>query len=311
MTTGRGGGGLVLAGAVLWGTTGTAQALGPASATPLAVGTTRLALGGLLLVAYAALRRRRSRARPIRPASGADRPSTGVRVAAVVGALSVAAYQLTFFAAVDVAGVALGTAVAIGSSPVFTGLIEWVLDRRPPSGRWWAATGVAAAGVALLAGPSRLVPAGVLLALAAGAAYAIYAVAAKRLLDAGMTGPDAMAVVFGGGALLLAPLLAVVPLGWVATARGAGVLAWLAVVTVVLAYQLFAAGLRAVPASTAATLSLAEPLTAALLGLTVLAERPTAVGLTGAALVLLGLLLVAARPAGTVARHVDGNHAGV
>ena len=35
----------------------------------------------------------------------------------------VAAYQATFFAAVDDTGVAVGTVVAIGSAPVFTGLL--------------------------------------------------------------------------------------------------------------------------------------------------------------------------------------------
>jgi DME family drug/metabolite transporter len=43
---------LVLAAAVLWGTTGTAQAFAPEGATPLSVGTVRLVLGGLALVAF-------------------------------------------------------------------------------------------------------------------------------------------------------------------------------------------------------------------------------------------------------------------
>lgn len=302
---------LVLAGAVLWGTTGTSQALGPDAATPLAIGATRLVAGGVLLVAWAMAAGRRprrqvgvvaaDRALVAHVGGGAAEPEPlpqvgrvhGRVLAGLAGALGVAAYQVSFFAAVDVAGVALGTAVAIGSSPVFTGLIEWGTGGARPAARWWAATAVGAAGVAVLAGPSALVLSGVLLALAAGASYATYAVAAKRLLDSGMTSPSAMALVFGGGGVLLLPVLPAVELGWLATGRGAGMLAWLAVATILLAYLLFGAGLRAVPAATAATLSLAEPLTAALLGVVVLGERLSPSALVGAGLVLAGLLVVA------------------
>ena len=38
---------MVLLAAMLWGTTGTAQALAPPGATPLAVGTVRLTFGGV------------------------------------------------------------------------------------------------------------------------------------------------------------------------------------------------------------------------------------------------------------------------
>ena len=41
----------VLLGAMLWGTTGTSQALAPAGATPLAVGALRVAIGGAALLA--------------------------------------------------------------------------------------------------------------------------------------------------------------------------------------------------------------------------------------------------------------------
>jgi DME family drug/metabolite transporter len=68
---------------------------------------------------------------------------------------------------------------------------------------------------------------------------------------------------------------------------------------------LFARGLRGVTASEAATLTLAEPLTAGVLGAVVLAEPVTAVSALGAGLVLAGLLALAVRlpvPAPPVAR---------
>jgi drug/metabolite transporter (DMT)-like permease len=51
---------LVLLAAVLFGTTGTAQALGPDGTSPLTVGASRIAIGGAALVAIAHIWGRRS-----------------------------------------------------------------------------------------------------------------------------------------------------------------------------------------------------------------------------------------------------------
>jgi len=57
---------------------------------------------------------------------------------------------------------------------------------------------------------------------------------------------------------------------------------------------LFARGLRHLTPGETATLTLAEPLTATGLGILVLSERPGAAAAIGAALVLAGLLTLAA-----------------
>src|SRR4051812_34944871 len=167
---------LVLLAALCFGTTGTAQALGP-DASPLTVGALRIAVGGTLLLLVA---------RRTRDAAAARRTWDARAVAA--GAIGVAGYQLCFFAAVKDTGVAVGTVVALGSAPALAGAGAWLLDRRAPGGTWAVATALAAAGVALLAlagGGSEVAPGGVALALGAGASYAVYTLAAKRLLDAG------------------------------------------------------------------------------------------------------------------------------
>jgi len=63
------------------------------------------------------------------------------------------------------------------------------------------------------------------------------------------------------------------PLGWLATPRGALVALHLGLLATAAAYALLAAGLRRVTVATAATMSLAEPLTAAALGVALLGER--------------------------------------
>jgi drug/metabolite transporter, DME family len=68
---------------------------------------------------------------------------------------------------------------------------------------------------------------------------------------------------------------------------------YLAVFTVYLAYRLFGRGLRHTPASTATTLTLAEPAVAAVLGVTVVGERLPAASWCGLAVLALGLVLLA------------------
>jgi DME family drug/metabolite transporter len=271
---------LVLAAGALWGTTGTAQALAPPGATPAAVGAVRLALGGAGLLAVALLR-------------GELRQAARLpRRAVIVAAVTVAAYQVCFFNGVSLTGVALGTVVGIGSSPVWAGLLAWLTGAGGPSRRWFFATSLAVAGVILLIAGGRSLQVnlpGVILALAAGASYAIYASASKRLLES--ASPDAvMAVVFGLAALLLFPILLQSDIGWVGTPRGAAVALHLGLLATTLAYLLFARGLRSLPAPTAVTLSLAEPLTAAGLGLLVLQERLTMAALIGGGLLLAALI---------------------
>ena len=275
----------VLLAALCFATTGTAQALGPAGTQPVGVGAARILVGGTLLVAVVLLRGSGFRSRPW---------ARGPLLAAVGG---VAVYQLAFFAAVADTGVAVGTIVALGSAPTLAGLFEWVLDRRRPSARWSVATALACAGVALLAlagGGASVSLLGVALAVTAGGAYATYTLAAKRLLAAGHAPETVMAAAFGLGALTLMPALVASEPGWLLHADGVALAIFLGVIPTALAYVLFARGLRRLSASETATLTLAEPLTAGVLGAVVLAEPVTALSATGGAFVLAGLLTLAA-----------------
>jgi drug/metabolite transporter, DME family len=276
----------VLTAAVLFGTTGTAQALGP-RIEPLAVGAARIVVGAVLLVLVAWLAGRLR-------LGGADR-----RLLVLSGAC-VAAYQATFFAAVDDTGVAVGTVVAIGSAPAFTGLLARAFNGERLERRWVAATGLACAGVCVLllgggSGGEVSLP-GVGLALLAGGGYAGYAVAGKKLMEQGATPEGLMATVFAIGAAFLIPVLAVVPTGPLFTANGLALALYLGALPTALAYILFARGLERIGAGETATLTLAEPVTAAALGFVVLGERPGLAAAGGAALVVAGLVVLALRP---------------
>jgi len=291
---------LVVAAAVCFATTGTAQALGAPEVSPVAVGASRVVLGGALL-ALVALAGQGGRGRPRGRGGRRPGPAAGPGTwraswpLVAVAALGVAAYQPTFFAGVRSTGVAVGTLVALGSAPVVTGLVDWALTGRRPGRRWAAATALACAGVGVLGGGTAQVrPAGVLAALAAGAAYAAYTLASKRLLARGW-GPDAvMGAAFGAAAVLLLPVLLAAGTRWLGTPAGAATAVFLAVVPTAVAYLLFARGLAVLPAAEVATLTLVEPVTAALLGVLVLAEAASASTATGALVLLAGLAVLAA-----------------
>ena len=275
---------LVLLAAVIWGTTGTSQALAPSGASSIAVGALRLAVGGSALLVFSLLR------------GGLDPGLMRYPGVTLLAAALVAAYQLCFFAAVAATGVAVGTMVAIGSSPVLAGVAAFVLHRERPDRRWLFATILAVSGCVLLFVPTegavvRVRPLGVLLAIGAGAAYVGYAMAIKTLLRS--VRPDAViATVFTLGALMLAPALIGTDLRWATEPRGLLVVLHLGLIATALAYLLFARGLSTIPTAHAVTLSLAEPLTAALLGIIVLRERLTPFTLAGMSLVFGGLVIL-------------------
>ncbi|HEU4656554.1 MAG TPA: EamA family transporter [Capillimicrobium sp.] len=270
----------VLLAAVCFGTTGTAQALGP-SASPLAVGSARLLAGGALLLLATRL-------------MGVALPR-GRRVAGI--AIGIAIYQLSFFAAVKLTGVAVGTVVAIGSGPAIAGLLGVVVNGERLTRRWTAATALAGLGVALLvlagSGAASVDPAGIALAVAAGAGYAGYTVLTKALLEDGAEPIGVMAAGFGASAVLLLPVLPIAGAGFLAEPGGLALALYLGAVPTAVAYVLFARGLRRLSSGETTTIVLAEPVTALALGVVVLGEQPTGLALAGAGCVLAGLGVLA------------------
>ncbi|MEU6236479.1 EamA family transporter [Kitasatospora sp. NPDC047058] len=281
----------ILIAAVLWGTTGTAGSLAPAGAPAAAIGCAGLAVGGLLLF----LTSRGARSLP-----GACTPSE--RRLLGLGAVAVAGYPVTFYPAVARTGVAVATVIALGSAPVFAGLLSWLAGEGRPTTRWTAATAAAVLGCTLLVlgpelagGAGSVDLTGAALAAGAGLSYAAYSLIGGRLIGRGGHSSDAvMGVLFGVAALLVLPLVLFTGPHWLATTHGAAVALYLALCTVFLAYRLFGRGLRHTAVSVATTLTLAEPAVAAVLGVTVVGERLPAVSWGGLAVLALGLALLTA-----------------
>ena len=272
---------------MLWGTTGTSQALLGPGTTPVGVGATRLLIGAVALLAGATMANRGALVGVF----------TRRRLPWLVGGgAGIVAYQLTFFNGVARTGVATGTLIMLATAPLVAGLVGWVVLRDRLILAWAAGTLIALAGCALLvagAGAAvRVDPLGVASAVGAGVSFAVYSVCGRVLMTTGVDPLTGAAAVFGVGLLGMLVPLATADLSWVWTPRSLAILAWLGVGATALAYLLYQRGLATVPAAVASTLALAEPMTASLLAVLVLREPMTPVSAAGLLLVLVGLAAV-------------------
>jgi DME family drug/metabolite transporter len=276
----------VLLASVLWGTTGTVAHQLPPEKSQLLVGLSTFGFGGLVLLTLDA----RAPGELIRD------PTTRLLLFAAV--LGVVSYASMYYVSMSLVGVAVGNALALGSGPVFAAILERVVERRPVRGDWAVATALTVLGVSFLAvgarssseGGSLL---GVLLGLGAGFGYAAYTWAGARMIGSGHGSRSVMAAIFGMAAIVLVPIFLLSHPGPLLSEGGWLVLAYLAVIPMACAYLLFGYGLRALPASTATTLALAEPVVATLLAVSVLDERLTGLSWLGLGLIIAGIVLVA------------------
>lgn len=276
---------LVLFATLCWGTSGTASTYAPDSATSLSIGAVRIIVGAIGLLLIALVRNR------------APRRLSPPWLLIAIGAIGVGGGQLAFFTAIEHAGVAVSTVLTIGVAPVFTGLLGARFLHEHPGCVWTIATLLAIAGAVLMVlGTSDSVdgsPAGLLFAVLGGVGYAVYVTASKRMISLGHDAVDVTAAVFTGAALLLIPLFLAGDWGWIREPQGAAVALYLGLGTNALPYFLFGLGLTLVPVATAATLTLMEPLTATLLGVAWLDETLTPLQWIGAALLFVGLIVLA------------------
>jgi DME family drug/metabolite transporter len=280
-------GAIVLA-AVSWGALGPAIKVLPAGVSPLTVAAVRILVGALGFLPLVI--RQRARWRRL------HRSDAWRWVAAACAANVVC--HLTLVLGLTLAGVAIGDVVHMGLCPVFTALAERALGRGGLTRRWAAVTAVAVTGCVLIvadhdsvAGPH--VALGVLVAAVSAVAYSLFTVTSAHLITTGNCSNVVMAVVFSGTALGLAPILAIWPVGWIASARGGAVVLLLGVVATTGAYLMYGYGLRQTPSRMAATLTLAEPATATVIALVFLHERFGVTGGIGLTALIGALVLTA------------------
>lgn len=271
----------ILAAAVLWGL------IGPVAYLALREGVEapevalwRATIAGAAFALHALLRGGAPGLRVARR----DWPAVGGF--ALVG---VAGLYTTYFSAVRTGGAALA-AVLLYTAPAWVALMTWMLGRVRPSARTLAAVGITFAGVAIVAGAGgevRVSATALAWGLASGMAYATYYVFGARYFPR-YSAPTLFAWALPIGALLLLPLVDSHPKS--ATAWAA--LVFLALVPTYGSYLLYAAALRHLPPTRAATLATIEPVVAAVAAWAAFGEQLPAAAYAGAALVMVGVVVM-------------------
>ena len=284
----RGIAGVLFAGTV-WGTTGTAATFAP-DVSAAAIGAAAMGIGGLGQALLAL--------RGIARARAALWQHRGLLV---LGALAVMIYPLAFYGAMRLAGVTIGTVVTIGTAPLFAALIEYVMERSLLTLRWTVGALSGVAGMVLIClaeGSSHSavggssVPLGVALGLLGGFTYALYSWTARSVMLRGVRSSVVMGATFGLGGMFLMPVLIVTGGPLLASWGNAAVGLYMAFVPMFLGYICFGYGLSRVRASTATTLTLIEPVVAAVLAVVIVGERLPALGWIGVGLVVVCLLVL-------------------
>lgn len=276
---------LVILAGMCWGMTGMLQALAPEGASSVTIGSVRMAGAGFLLLIYSL----------ITGGFSIFRLKLG-RGGILITATAQVAYQMSFFSAVRLTGVALGTMIAIGMSPAIAGLLGRLFYSEKLTGRWYFSTAAAFAGCAMLVfgGAREGVTVnfqGCVLAGVASLSYAFFGVGLRKTGKADAV--HVAALVFTVAGLLSAPVLVFGDTSWMLSPRGILVILVLCVVSTILPLILFARGVRRVPLGSAYTLSMTEPVTAFLLAVFLLNERVPPISMLGAALVLFSIYTLA------------------
>lgn len=225
------------------------------------------------------------------------------------GALAVAGVQLAFYASLE--RIPVSTALLIEYlAPVALLLVAWVRTRRTPHRVVLVGAFVALTGLVLVigpggAGPDGLDPIGVLLAGIAMVGVAFYYVVGSRMpVDVPPVTVIWAGFIVGGSLLALAGAIGLLPMemttGDVAF-FGATAPWWVPLVTVglfstALAYLAGIASITLLGTRVASFLGLSEVVFAAIVGWILLGEAIAPIGLAGALLILVGIVLVRLEP---------------
>ena len=250
---------------LLFSVTGTLQQLAPEGHTPVVITEVRMLLGSLTILAWCLFTHRL-------PSNWSVVPWKPMLTAVA----SVLLYQLLFFYSVEEVGVAVGSVVAIATTPLWAAAVAFILFKKRPSRFWVFATALAIVGVFLInAGgslQSQRIDWKLLLPIAAGLCYGVEIIAVGKVVEK-INPETTMLLEMGLAAILLFPVIFFFPTKWIFTTGGILVSLGLGVVTAGIAYPCFTYGIKYTSPVVASTLALTEPLMAAALGIFFLHEN--------------------------------------
>ncbi|MBI0028504.1 EamA family transporter [Gilliamella sp. B14448G11] len=278
----------VILASLLWGTTGTAATFAPAL-SPLFIGSFAMGIGGILQCGLATVK------------IVHDRALLAVHCRfLIVGVLAVAIYPLAFYSSMRLSGVTIGTVVSIGSAPILSAIIEYFSRDFQLNKQWAMGALLGIIGMVMLAFSDNAsttiqythVNLGILLGLVAGLTYALYSWSARQLMLKGVNTKAAMGATFGCGGLLLIPVMLITGSAFVNSWNNMTVGFYMALIPMFLGYRCYGFGLSKISASMATTITLLEPVIAAILAMLIVGECLSLIGWIGMLLIFICLIMV-------------------
>lgn len=278
----------VILASLLWGTTGTAATFAPAL-SPLFIGSFAMSIGGFLQCGLASVNIVHDRALLVM-----------YRRFLIVGAFAVAIYPLAFYSSMRLSGVTIGTVVSIGSAPILSAIIEYLSRDFQLNKQWATGALLGIIGMVMLAFSDNAsttiqntyVYLGILLGLVAGFTYALYSWSARQLMLKGINTKAAMGATFGCGGLLLIPVMLITGSAFFTLWTNIAVGFYMALIPMFLGYLCYGFGLSKISASMATTITLLEPVIAAILAMLIVGEYLSIIGWIGMLLIFICLIMV-------------------
>jgi DME family drug/metabolite transporter len=210
--------------------------------------------------------------------------------------LALAQYHICYYAAIMLVGVTLSALITLCSAPVLVAVISSIFLRQKHTPRVMLALSMALLGTGLLVGtPESLgtlncTMVGIILSLGSALGYALVTIISRSLY----TKHHPMVVTtfsFGVGMTMLLPVPWILGMSFQFSLWSWALILYIGLIPTGLAYILFFMGLKHVPPTVAAILTMAEPLTATILAWQIFDEKLSSLGWLGAAF-LMGAVIV-------------------
>lgn len=208
-----------------------------------------------------------------------------------MGAIGYVGQSYSYFSAIKYASAGL-VALLLYLYPAFVAILSAVFLKEKFTRLKLLALGLATLGAALTADPHGGAWTGILLALVAAVIYSVYIVVGAGVMQK-VSAVQSSAVIFASAAVVYGALTLVKGPHWPASSAGWFTVAALTLIATVVAVVAFLAGLKFISPTSASMLSTLEPMVTVLLAAWLFSERLSPLILTGGALILFAVLILA------------------
>lgn len=214
----------------------------------------------------------------------------------LLAALCIAINNICFIYGVRMTGIAMGSASTIGSTPIWAGLLSWIVFKRSPSLRWWRGTILACVGVVVMivsqASSWHISTVGLISCLIAGFCYSCFTIISGELVKT-LSPLSCTTLIFSLALLIALPI----SLGLSGIPKAVQTLDWLVflylgLIPTGVAFLLYTKALQFITANTAVAMTLLDPVTSFCLALAVAKEPLVYTSGIGLIFILIGLRLV-------------------